>query len=93
MQLIPINTGYLKIPYGDMFKNLPAFCCDRPYPVDENDNCEISIRSLLIIDNDKKILIDTGVGDIIDKNILDTYHYRKETDLKDSLEKKRNSGG
>jgi len=52
-----------------MFINPPMYCCDKPYPVDEFDLCEISVRSLLIVDNDRNILIDTGLGNTIDQSI------------------------
>ncbi len=80
-----INTATLKLHYKDMFRNLPPYCCDKPYPVDENDLCEIAVQSLLIISEDKKILIDTGIGNTIDQAILDSYHYRQITSLNESL--------
>jgi len=85
MYIHQINTGTLKVHYKDMFRNLPLYCCDKPYPVDENDLCEIAVKSLLIISDTKKVLVDTGVGSTINQVILDSYHYTQEASLGDAL--------
>jgi len=45
-----------------------------------------SIRSLLILAGNHKILIDTGVGTLISREILDHYDYRSKGDWKALLE-------
>lgn len=86
MNLIPINTATLKIPYRDMFRNLPLYCCDKPYSVDENDLCEIAVMSMLVLYGDRRVLIDTGVGDAIDREFLANYYFNEEQSLSDALE-------
>jgi glyoxylase-like metal-dependent hydrolase (beta-lactamase superfamily II) len=85
MRLYQVNTGIFKIANKDMFVNLPVYCCSKPYPTDKNDFCKIAIKSLLVTINERKILIDTGVGNLIDKILLDNYNYVEKQSLSDWL--------
>ncbi len=62
MQLYAIPTGNLKLDGGAMFGVVPKGIWQKQYPADENNLCNLAMRSLLIIDGDRKILIDSGVG-------------------------------
>ena len=63
MKLYKIETGIFKLDGGAMFGVVPKVLWNKIYPADENNQCTWSMRCLLIVDGDRKILIDSGVGD------------------------------
>ena len=63
MKLYTINTGYFKLDGGAMFGVVPKSLWQRTNPADENNLCTWAMRSLLIEQENKIILIDTGIGD------------------------------
>ena len=62
MKLYPINTGYFKLDGGAMFGVVPKSIWQRTNPADNNNMCDWAMRSLLIEDGDRLMLIDTGMG-------------------------------
>ncbi len=62
MKLYPINTGYFKLDGGAMFGVVPKSIWQRTNPADSDNMCNWAMRSLLIEDGDRLILIDTGLG-------------------------------
>ena len=63
MKLHPLNTGNFKLDGGAMFGVVPKTIWQKTNPADQNNMCDWSMRSLLIEDGDRLILIDTGIGD------------------------------
>ncbi len=68
-----------------MFGVVPKALWHKKYPADENNNCNWALRCLLIIDGDRKILIDTGIGDKQEEKFLKHYYLNGESTLKKSL--------
>ena len=62
MKLHVINTGNFKLDGGAMFGVVPKTIWSRTNPPDQNNMCSWAMRCLLIEDGNKKILIDTGIG-------------------------------
>ena len=62
MKLTPIHTGFLKLDGGAMFGIVPKRMWKKLNPPDENNLCTWSMRALLVETGDRKILIDTGIG-------------------------------
>ncbi|MBT6440238.1 MAG: MBL fold metallo-hydrolase [Flavobacteriales bacterium] len=62
MKLYPINTGNFKLDGGAMFGVVPKSIWQRTNPADNNNMCDWAMRSLLIEDGDRLMLIDTGMG-------------------------------
>ena len=63
MKLHVLNTGYFKLDGGAMFGVVPKKIWQKTNPADENNMCSWALRSLLIEDGKRLILIDTGIGD------------------------------
>lgn len=63
MELYKIESGIFKLDGGAMFGVVPKVLWNKIYPADENNQCTWSMRCLLIVDEDRRILIDSGVGD------------------------------
>lgn len=62
MQLYPINSGNFKLDGGAMFGVVPKSLWQRTNPSDNNNMIDIAARCLLIEDDDRLILVDTGMG-------------------------------
>lgn len=87
MKLFAIETGNFKVDGGAMFGVIPKTFWQMKYPADENNLCNCAMRSLLIIDGDRKILIDNGCGDKQDENFFLFYHLNGDATLQSSLDK------
>jgi glyoxylase-like metal-dependent hydrolase (beta-lactamase superfamily II) len=85
MKLYKIETGNLKLDGGAMFGVVPKTIWEKSYPADENNLCNWSMRCLLIVDGDRKILIDNGIGEKQDEKFLKHYHLNGDDSLDRSL--------
>ncbi len=63
MKLYPIETGNFKLDGGAMFGVVPKTIWNKTNPADDNNLIDIAARCLLIEDESRLILIDTGMGD------------------------------
>jgi glyoxylase-like metal-dependent hydrolase (beta-lactamase superfamily II) len=68
-----------------MFGVVPKVIWSKSYPYDENNLCNWSMRCLLIVDGDRKILIDCGIGEKQPEKFLANYHLNGEETLDSSL--------
>ncbi|MEP7377561.1 MAG: MBL fold metallo-hydrolase [Chitinophagaceae bacterium] len=87
MKLYSINTGYFKLDGGAMFGVVPKSIWNKINPADENNMCSWALRSLLIEDGKKLILIDTGMGNKQDAKFFDHYYLHGDDSLDKSLAK------
>ena len=87
MHLYTIDTGFFKLDGGAMFGVVPKVLWSRNNPADENNLCPWAMRSLLIEDGDKLILIDNGIGDKQDDKFLKHYYLHGDVNLHSSLAK------
>ena len=87
MELYAIETGNLKLDGGAMFGVVPKVMWSKRYPADENNLCNWAMRCLLIIDGERKILIDNGIGDKQDEKFLKHYYLNGDFSLESSLSK------
>ncbi|MCK9452292.1 MAG: MBL fold metallo-hydrolase [Bacteroidales bacterium] len=85
MKLIPIETGNLKLDGGAMFGVVPKVLWQKLYPADENNLCNWAMRCLLVVDGDRRILIDNGIGNKQDENWLKHYYLNGDATLESSL--------
>lgn len=84
MKLHTIDAGYFKLDGGAMFGVVPKSIWNKLNPADENNLCTWAMRCLLIDTGDKRILVDTGMGDKQDAKFLGHYHIHGDT-LESSL--------
>lgn len=85
MQLHKIETGNLKLDGGAMFGIVPKVLWEASYPADENNLCNWAMRCLLVIDGERKILIDNGIGDKQSKKFFKHYYLNGDDTLEKSL--------
>jgi glyoxylase-like metal-dependent hydrolase (beta-lactamase superfamily II) len=87
MKLFPIDTGNLKLDGGAMFGVVPKVIWSKLYPADENNLCNWIMRCLLIVQGDRKILIDTGIGTKQSEKFFSNYWLNGNASLDSSLAK------
>ncbi|HRH50083.1 MAG TPA: MBL fold metallo-hydrolase [Panacibacter sp.] len=85
MKLYTINTGFFKLDGGAMFGVVPKSIWNKLNPADENNLCNWAMRSLLIEDGNRLILIDTGIGNKQDAKFFSHYYLSGNDTLDTSL--------
>jgi glyoxylase-like metal-dependent hydrolase (beta-lactamase superfamily II) len=85
MNIHVLNTGYFKLDGGAMFGVVPKTIWNKLNPADENNLCKWAMRCLLIEDDDRRILVDTGIGDKQDEKFFGHYHLENIRTLPDLL--------
>ncbi len=87
MKIHAINTGYFKLDGGAMFGVVPKSIWQKTNPADANNLCTWAMRSLLIEEGKRLMLIDTGIGNKQDENFLKHYYLHGEDSLDGNLAK------
>lgn len=85
MELHVVNTGFFKLDGGAMFGVVPKSLWSRTNPADEKNLCTWAMRSLLVVDGDRVVLIDNGIGDKQDAKFFSHYYLHGEASLQKSL--------
>ena len=85
MQLYSVLTGYFKLDGGAMFGVVPKSIWQKTNPADSNNMCNWAMRSLLIEQNDRLILIDTGIGNKQSEKFFSYYFLNGDVSLDQSL--------
>lgn len=87
MKLHVLNTGYFKLDGGAMFGVVPKSLWSSTNPPDQNNMCSWALRSLLVEDGKKLILIDTGMGEKQSEKFFSYYYLHGEDSLEKNLKK------
>ncbi len=85
MELYTVNTGFFKLDGGAMFGVVPKVLWSRTNPADENNLCTWAMRSLLVVDGNRVVLIDNGIGDKQDAKFFSHYYLHGDDSLEKSL--------
>lgn len=83
-----IETGYFKLDGGAMFGVIPKSMWVKLNPPDEQNMCTWSMRCLLIETDEKKILVDCGMGEKQDSKFRSFFHPHGNASLIKSLEER-----
>jgi len=86
MKIYPIETGNFKLDGGAMFGVVPKVIWQKTNPADKNNLIDMSMRSMLIEDGNRLILIDTGVGNKQSDKFFGYYYLHGNFSLDSSLE-------
>ena len=88
MDIQLIDTGFFYADGGAMFGAIPKTAWSRRYPSNEQNGCVLAMRSVLVRDdNGRIILIDNGAGDKHLKQ-LSYYNFFDLADLGEELQKR-----
>ena len=85
LKIYPIETGRIKLDGGAMFGVVPKSIWQRTNPADANNKIDISLRCLLIEDEEQLILIDTGIGNKQSESFFAHFDVSREFSLERSL--------
>jgi glyoxylase-like metal-dependent hydrolase (beta-lactamase superfamily II) len=85
MKVLPIHTGNFKLDGGAMFGVVPKVIWNKLVPSNDNNLCNWSMRCLLVEIEDRKILIDTGIGNKQSEKFYGHYDLNGEDSLMGSL--------
>ena len=87
MKLYPIQCGNFKLDGGAMFGVVPKSIWEKTNPADEKNLIEMGMRSLLVEDGKKLILIDCGLGNKQDDKFFGHYSLYGNDTLEKNLAK------
>jgi len=85
MELYTVNTGLFKLDGGAMFGVVPKVLWSRSNEADENNLCTWAMRSLLVVDGNRVVLIDNGIGNKQDAKFFSHYYLHGDDSLDKSL--------
>ncbi len=85
MTLYPVETGNFKLDGGAMFGVVPKSIWNRSNPADTNNMIDLAARCLLIEDEGRLILIDTGLGNKQSDKFFSYYYRWGDYSLESSL--------
>ncbi|MBK8969364.1 MAG: MBL fold metallo-hydrolase [Lewinellaceae bacterium] len=85
MKITTIHTGYFKLDGGAMFGIVPRRLWEKLNPPDQQNMCAWSMRALLVEIGDRKVLIDTGLGNKQDAKFRAHFEPHGAENLFDSL--------
>ena len=87
MKLHALNTGMFKLDGGAMFGVVPKTLWQKTNPADEYNMCTWAMRSMLIEDGNKLMLIDAGIGDKQSEKFFSHYYLYGNDSLHGNLAK------
>ncbi|HET6243062.1 MAG: MBL fold metallo-hydrolase [Bacteroidetes bacterium] len=85
MKIYSIETGLFKLDGGAMFGVVPKTIWQNINPPDSNNLCNWALRSMLIEDGNRLILIDNGIGTKQDAKFFSHYYLSGNDTLEKSL--------
>ncbi|RZL45323.1 MAG: MBL fold metallo-hydrolase [Pedobacter sp.] len=85
MTLHTIDTGLFKLDGGAMFGVVPKAIWQKTNPADANNLCTWAMRCLLIENDNKLTLIDTGIGNKQDEKFFSHYYLHGNDSMEQSL--------
>ncbi len=88
MQLYTIDTGLFKLDGGAMHGVVPKSMWNKVNPADENNMCSWAMRCLLVEQEGRLILIDTGIGTKQDEKFFGHYYLHGDASLEKSIQAK-----
>jgi glyoxylase-like metal-dependent hydrolase (beta-lactamase superfamily II) len=87
MELHVIDCGNMMVDGGALFGVIPKSMWKNKYPSNQENLCNICMRSLLVITDERKILIDTGQGNKQDEKFFKYHYLNGEGELIKSLKR------
>lgn len=88
MKIHTIEPGTFKLDGGATFGVIPKTLWSKVYPSDENNLCIFALRLILIETDNRKILIDTGIGNKQTDDFYKYYYRKGHHSIEKALEEK-----
>ena len=84
-EIFLISDGNFWLDGGAMFGVVPKVLWEKSNPADQLNRIELGLNCCLIRAKNRNILIDTGVGDKLDRKFANIYKIKKSRNISDSL--------
>ncbi|HID94421.1 MAG TPA: MBL fold metallo-hydrolase [bacterium (Candidatus Stahlbacteria)] len=84
-EIFLISDGNFWLDGGAMFGVVPKVLWEKTNPADQLNRIELGLNCCLIRAKNRNILIDTGVGDKLDRKFANMYRIKKSRNISDSL--------
>lgn len=85
-QINPVEFGRFKLDGGAMFGVVPKPLWERNAPADDKNRISMATRGMLIRADQRRILVDTGIGDKLSEKLMKIYGVdHKRYSMMDSL--------
>jgi glyoxylase-like metal-dependent hydrolase (beta-lactamase superfamily II) len=81
-----LKPGFFHADGGAMFGAIPKRVWKRNYPSDASNNCILAMNCLLVWNDERIILVDTGVG-TKDLGRLSSYHFYDTENITDAVQR------
>ncbi|MDX8337608.1 MBL fold metallo-hydrolase [Draconibacterium sp. IB214405] len=88
MKLIPVSAGNFHCDGGALFGAIPKVLWNKVYPCDENNFTKLNLLCLLVETGDRKILIETGIGNHYPEKHFKNMGVTSVTEMVSSLKEK-----
>lgn len=85
MKILFVTAEHFKLDGGACFGVVPKSLWSQIYPADENNMIVFALRNLLVKEENRMILFDTGVGNKQDEKFRSHFYISGENNLMDSL--------
>ncbi len=85
MQIYFVNAENIKFDGGACFGVVPKSMWSKVYPSDENNMVVFSLRELLVVDEERIILFDTGVGNKQEQKFRNHFYISGEDNLLNAI--------
>ncbi len=85
MKLIPISAGNFHCDGGALFGVIPKKLWSKVYTADENNFTKLALRCLLVDLGERKILIETGIGNHYSEKHFENNGFKPGNHLEESL--------
>lgn len=72
-EIFSIKSGMFKLDGGAMFGVVPKVLWNKTNPADDLNRINLATRSLLLVSEKRKILVDTGIGNKFDEKFKNIY--------------------
>ncbi len=86
MKLIPISAGTFHCDGGALFSVIPKKLWHKVYPANKDNFTPLALRCLLVETDDRKILIDAGIGNHYSDKHFQNNGYKPGNYLEESLQ-------
>lgn len=84
-KVYPLFDGFFGLDGGAMFGVVPKPMWEKTNPPDEKNRIRLALRPVLILSQEERVLIDTGIGDKFDEKFAERYRIEKPDNLLASL--------
>ena len=88
-KVFALETGDFRLDGGAMMGSVPKVLWEKTNPADDLNRIDLSLRCLLLDDGEKRVLIETGMGDQLKPDFPEMFHVvQPEYPLKEKLSDK-----